>query len=187
MSLGTLYTHLRRVRCNPPKLYAAIRKVRRAQLAVRHNNAVAKSGCIQERISGALEEASCTCSLATGDAEPHPARISPPLGPVYPRGSRFFHGRENQLVTIMNTPRQLTSNAPWTAIATRAKAGVKARSVSKARANSATNPHRSQINGILHAVVLRLWSVESLYAPNHGEMTHHTIANGSAVRSNALL
>jgi hypothetical protein len=68
----------------------------------------------------------------------------------------FAHGREKQLVTIMNTPRQLTSNAPWTAIATKAKARVKGRSVSKARANSATNPHRSQINGILHAVVLRL-------------------------------
>jgi hypothetical protein len=43
MSLGTLYTHLRRVRCNHPKLYAAIRKVRKAQLAVRHRNAVANA------------------------------------------------------------------------------------------------------------------------------------------------
>ena len=43
MSLGTLYTHLRRVRCNHPKLYAAIRKVREAQLAVRHRNAVANA------------------------------------------------------------------------------------------------------------------------------------------------
>jgi hypothetical protein len=75
----------------------------------------------------------------------------------------------------------------WTAIATRAKARVKGRSVSMALTNSATNPHRSQISGILHAVVLRLWSVEALYAPNHGEMAHHTIANGSAVRSKALL
>ena len=44
MSLGTLYTHLRRVRCNHPKLYAAVRKVRKAQLAVRHRNAVANAG-----------------------------------------------------------------------------------------------------------------------------------------------
>ena len=43
MSLGTLYTHLRRVRCNHPRLYAAIRKVRKAQLAVRHRNAVANA------------------------------------------------------------------------------------------------------------------------------------------------
>ena len=90
-------------------------------------------------------------------------------------------------MTIMNTPRQLTSNAPWTAMATRVKARVKGRSVSMALTNSATNPHRSQISGILHAVVLRLWSVEALYAPNQGEMVHHTIANGSAVRSKALL
>ena len=84
-------------------------------------------------------------------------------------------------------PRQLTSNIPWTANDTRAKDGVKERSVRKARANSATNPHRSQINGILHDIVLKLERVEALYAPNHGEMAIHTIANGSAVRSNAPL
>ena len=43
ISLGTLYTHLRRVRCNHPKLYAAIRKVRKAQLAIRHRQAVANA------------------------------------------------------------------------------------------------------------------------------------------------
>ena len=43
MSLGTLFTHLRRVRRKHPKLYAAIRKVRKAQLAIRHRNAVANA------------------------------------------------------------------------------------------------------------------------------------------------
>ena len=43
MLLGTLYTHLRRVRCNHPKMYAAIRKVRKAQVAIRHRNAVANA------------------------------------------------------------------------------------------------------------------------------------------------
>ena len=91
-------------------------------------------------------------ALAPFSLIPH----EPAYGVSIAQGSGSAHGRENQLVTTMNTPRQLTSNAPWTAIATRVKARVKGRSVSKARANIATNPHRSQINGILHAVVLRL-------------------------------
>ena len=40
MSLGTMHTHVRRVRQNHPKLYQALRKVRMAQLAVRHHNAI---------------------------------------------------------------------------------------------------------------------------------------------------
>ena len=36
MSQGTLLTHINRVRQRHPKLYAAIRQVRLAQLAVRH-------------------------------------------------------------------------------------------------------------------------------------------------------
>ena len=40
MSLGTLYTHLRRVRKNHPKVYARIREIRSRQLAARHENAV---------------------------------------------------------------------------------------------------------------------------------------------------
>ena len=41
--VNTLYTHLRRVRSKHPKLYKAIRKVRKAQLAIRHRNAVANA------------------------------------------------------------------------------------------------------------------------------------------------
>ncbi len=40
MSLGTLKTHLRRVRLNHPKLYEEVRKVRSAQLAERHEAAL---------------------------------------------------------------------------------------------------------------------------------------------------
>ena len=40
MSLGTVKTHLRRVRQRHPQLYKAIRRVRRSQLAVRHRLAV---------------------------------------------------------------------------------------------------------------------------------------------------
>ena len=43
MSLGTLYTHLSRVRQNHPELYAVICKVRKAQLAKRHREAVARA------------------------------------------------------------------------------------------------------------------------------------------------
>ena len=43
MSLGTLYTHLRRVRDNHPKLYASIRKVRKAQMEIRHAVANART------------------------------------------------------------------------------------------------------------------------------------------------
>ena len=43
MSLGTLYTHLRRIRRNHPKLYDAIHKVRKAQLRQRHRDAVARA------------------------------------------------------------------------------------------------------------------------------------------------
>ena len=41
ISLGTLYTHLRRVRQNHPKIYADVMKARSRQLAVRHKAAVA--------------------------------------------------------------------------------------------------------------------------------------------------
>ena len=40
MSLGTLYTHLRRVKRNHPEVYQKVRRVRKAQLAVRHHNAL---------------------------------------------------------------------------------------------------------------------------------------------------
>jgi len=40
VSLGTLKTHLRRVRLNHPKLYEEVRKVRSAQLAERHEAAL---------------------------------------------------------------------------------------------------------------------------------------------------
>ena len=40
MSEGTLLTHLNRIRRRRPELYAAIRRVRLAQLAVRHEVAV---------------------------------------------------------------------------------------------------------------------------------------------------
>ena len=40
ISLGTLYTHLRRVRQNHPEIYAATMEVRQQQLAVRHRHAV---------------------------------------------------------------------------------------------------------------------------------------------------
>ena len=39
MSLGTLYTHLRRIRIKHPKLYGAIYKERKNQLRVRHREA----------------------------------------------------------------------------------------------------------------------------------------------------
>jgi len=39
-SLGTMHTHVRRVRQNHPELYQAIRNVRKDQLAVRHHNAI---------------------------------------------------------------------------------------------------------------------------------------------------
>jgi len=61
------------------------------------------------------------------------------------------------LVTAnMHTPRQLISSTPWTAIETIAKDNTKDWSVSKALTPSATRPHKSQINGIFHAMVLRL-------------------------------
>ena len=40
MAEGTLLTHVNRVRRNHPRLYAAIRVVRKSQLAVRHRIAV---------------------------------------------------------------------------------------------------------------------------------------------------
>ena len=40
MAEGTLLTHINRVRQNHPKLYAAIRVVRKSQLTVRHRMAV---------------------------------------------------------------------------------------------------------------------------------------------------
>ena len=40
ISLGTLYTHLRRVRQNHPKIYAAVMGARSIQLEVRHQHAV---------------------------------------------------------------------------------------------------------------------------------------------------
>ena len=43
MSLGTLYIRLHRVRQGHPNLYAAISKVRKAQLAKRHREAVARA------------------------------------------------------------------------------------------------------------------------------------------------
>ena len=43
ISLGTLHTHLRRIRHRHPDLYAAIRKVRLGQLKVRHNLALASA------------------------------------------------------------------------------------------------------------------------------------------------
>ena len=85
----------------------------------------------------------------------------------------------------MHIPRQLISITPWTAIETIAKDNIKDWSVSKARITSATKPHKSQMNGIFHAMVRRLYSVDTLYAPNQGEPTTHTNPNGSAVRNNA--
>ena len=41
MSLGTLYTHLRRVRQNHPEVYGEVMETRSMQLAVRHHHAVA--------------------------------------------------------------------------------------------------------------------------------------------------
>ena len=43
VSLGTFETHLRRVLQNHPELYLAIRKVRKAQMAMRHREAVARA------------------------------------------------------------------------------------------------------------------------------------------------
>lgn len=43
MSLGTLYTHLQRVKKNHPNLYGKIRIHRKAQLAARHVRALAKA------------------------------------------------------------------------------------------------------------------------------------------------
>ena len=43
MSLGTLYTHLRRIRIKHPKLYGAIYKERKNQLKVRHREAVGRA------------------------------------------------------------------------------------------------------------------------------------------------
>ena len=43
MSEGTLLTHLNRIRRNHPELYAHIRVVRKAQLAVRHEVALANA------------------------------------------------------------------------------------------------------------------------------------------------
>ena len=40
ISLGTLYTHLRRVKRNHPEVYEKVRRVRKNQLAVRHSNAL---------------------------------------------------------------------------------------------------------------------------------------------------
>ena len=40
MSLGTMYTHLRRVKKNHPDVYKKVRRVRKSQLAVRHHNAL---------------------------------------------------------------------------------------------------------------------------------------------------
>ncbi len=40
VSLGTLYTHLRRVRLQHPNLYKKVRKIRKKQLSVRHSIAV---------------------------------------------------------------------------------------------------------------------------------------------------
>ena len=43
MSLGTLYTHLRRIRQRHPDLYEEIRQMRLAQLEVRHEAALASA------------------------------------------------------------------------------------------------------------------------------------------------
>jgi hypothetical protein len=43
MSLGTLYTHLRRIRINHPVLHKAIYKERKNQLKVRHREAVGRA------------------------------------------------------------------------------------------------------------------------------------------------
>ena len=43
ISLGTLYTHLARVRRNHPGLYAAVLKVRKAQLKQCHRDAVTRA------------------------------------------------------------------------------------------------------------------------------------------------
>jgi len=43
MSLGTLYTHLRRVKRNHPEVYEKVIRVRKAQLAVRHHNALSNA------------------------------------------------------------------------------------------------------------------------------------------------
>ena len=40
VSLGTLYTHLRRVKRNHPVVYKKVQRVRQAQLAVRHHSAL---------------------------------------------------------------------------------------------------------------------------------------------------
>ena len=42
-SVNTLYTHLRRIRSNHPKLYEALSKERKTQLRVRHREAVARA------------------------------------------------------------------------------------------------------------------------------------------------
>ena len=42
-SVNTLYTHLRRIRSKHPKLYEAVCKARKAQLRVRHREAVART------------------------------------------------------------------------------------------------------------------------------------------------
>ena len=43
VSLGTLYTHLRRVRLQHPNLHKKVRKIRKKQLAARHSTAVANA------------------------------------------------------------------------------------------------------------------------------------------------
>ena len=42
-SVNTLYTHLRRIRSNHPKLYEALYQKRKTQLRVRHREAVARA------------------------------------------------------------------------------------------------------------------------------------------------
>ena len=42
-SVNTLYTHLRRIRSNHPKLYEAVYKERKAQLRIRHREAAARA------------------------------------------------------------------------------------------------------------------------------------------------
>ena len=43
ISLGTMYTHLRRIRENHPRLYEAIRTARKYQLKARHRTAVSNA------------------------------------------------------------------------------------------------------------------------------------------------
>ena len=43
VSIGTLYTHLRRVRLRHPILYKKVIKIRRKQLSVRHSSAIANA------------------------------------------------------------------------------------------------------------------------------------------------